>query len=91
MTYTLEDGSFFAQVDCKPLIEAKSEAKVLKLGLLEYFGASTQGAAEDFLLVPDGSGALIRTGQETQTRIPCALRFMVRMRLCLCRRAFIPP
>ena len=75
VTYTLEDGSFFAQVDCKPLIEAKSEAKVLKLGLLEYFGASTQGAAEDFLLVPDGSGALIRTGQETQNQD--TLRFAV--------------
>lgn len=75
VTYTLEDGSFFAQVDCKPLAEAKSDAKVLKLGLLEYFGASTKGAAEDFLLVPDGSGALIRTGQETKNEAP--LRFAV--------------
>lgn len=75
VTYTLEDGSFFAQVDCKPLAEAKSEAKVLKLGLLEYFGASEKGAAEDFLLVPDGSGALLRTGRETKNQDP--LRFAV--------------
>lgn len=75
VTYTLVDGSFFAQVDCKSLAEAKGEAKVLKLGLLEYFGASVQGAAEDFLLVPDGSGALIRTGQETKNND--TLRFAV--------------
>ncbi len=75
VTYTLEDGSFFAQIDCKSLAETTGEAKVLKLGFLEYFGASTQGAADDFILVPDGSGALIRTAQ--QAKANDTLRFAV--------------
>lgn len=75
VTYTLEDGSFFAQIDCKSLAETTGEAKVLKLGFLEYFGASTQGAADDFILVPDGSGALIRTAQKAKAND--TLRFAV--------------
>ncbi len=70
VTYSLEDGSFFAQVDCGGLTQgdqAQNSAKVLKLGLLEYFGASTQGAQGDYLLVPDGSGALLYTSQEAQS------------------------
>lgn len=78
VTYSLEDGSFFAQVDCSSLTQsgqAQGSAKVLKLGLLEYFGASAQGAEGDYLLVPDGSGALIHTAQQAESNE--TLRFAV--------------
>lgn len=75
VTYTLKDGSFFAEVDCASLAEPAGNARVLKLGLLEYFGATTQSGAEDFLLVPDGSGALIKTAQAAEKND--TLRFAV--------------
>lgn len=75
VTYTLQDGSFFAQVDCKNLADEQREARVLKVGLLEYFGAAVQGGAEDFLLVPDGSGALVKTAQQAKEN--GTLRFAV--------------
>lgn len=75
VTYTLQDGSFFAQADCESLTDQNREAKVLQVGLLEYFGAAAESGADDFLLVPDGSGALVKTAQQAEDN--ATMRFAV--------------
>lgn len=56
--YTLSDGSLF--VSCSHTnLSGNPNAKLLNLGLLEFFGAFDKAQEGDFLLVPDGSGALI--------------------------------
>lgn len=75
VTYTLQDGSFFAQVGCESLAAANGDTRVLKVGLLEYFGAAVKSGADDYLLVPDGSGALVKTAQQAKDN--STLRFAV--------------
>ncbi len=61
--YTLTDGSLIVSCSNENL-SGNGNAKIEYLGLLEYFGASSTAAAGDFILVPDGSGALINTAVE---------------------------
>lgn len=58
--YTLSDGSLFVSCSHKNL-SGNPNAKLLNLGILEFFGAFNTTQPGDFLLVPDGSGALIHT------------------------------
>ena len=74
VVFSLEDHELRVSVDCDEIFIA--DGYVLEsLAVLPYFGALTDAAREsvagfgDFLVVPDGSGALIRTDQsdyETQ-------------------------
>jgi hypothetical protein len=64
VTYTLQDGSLSVDISCKDLNKNES-AKVESIELLKYFGATKEADEKDFLLVPDGGGALIHTGKET--------------------------
>ena len=59
VTYTLRDGCFYADVDWKNL--GDSADALLNIGFLEYFGAVDTATEGDYILVPDGSGALIDT------------------------------
>ena len=60
ITYTLADGSLNVSAKSKNLVK-ESTAKITKLNLLPYFGAQKTPTAGDFIFVPDGSGALIKT------------------------------
>lgn len=63
VAYKLEDGSLY--VSCQTTnISSNENAKIVNLGLLESLGASTTAQPGDFMLVPDGSGALIHTAVE---------------------------
>lgn len=59
--YTLRDGSFYANVSMNTLKLPKG-VYLEKIRLLKDFGSYEQSGAEDYIFIPDGSGALIMTG-----------------------------
>lgn len=61
VNYVLQDGSLFVSVDMSKTVCAPG-LTVLDVNLLDFFGASATSAADDYMLVPDGSGAVIKTG-----------------------------
>lgn len=63
MKYTLKDGSLSVSCETQNLSKNKS-VKITDVGVLEYLGATTAAEPGDFMLVPDGSGALIYTAVE---------------------------
>lgn len=58
-TYVLMDGSFYASVKWTNLGNEKDV--LLNVGFLEYFGAAKTASEGDYIVVPDGSGAIIDT------------------------------
>lgn len=60
LTVTLEDGSMIADCTYKN-ITGNPDACIESIELLNYFGAYNDTQEDDYLLVPDGSGAIIRT------------------------------
>jgi len=73
VTYQLADGSLYVSVEHENL-SGNPEARIETLGLLEYFGAYAEGGKEDFLLVPDGCGAAVKTGEEDAEYQPQVFR-----------------
>lgn len=59
--YTLRDGSFYVNVSMNNLQLPKG-VYLEKVRLLKNFGSYEQSGSEDYIFVPDGSGALIMTG-----------------------------
>lgn len=57
--YTLKDGCLYASLDWVNL--GCQDDVLVSIGFLEHFGASAAAQQGDFLLVPDGSGAIIDT------------------------------
>lgn len=70
--YTLRDGSFFVNVSMNTLSLPKG-IYLEKVKVLGDFGAYDQSGAEDYIFVPDGSGALIMTGVEDTEFSPISL------------------
>lgn len=70
--YTLRDGSFFVNVSMNTLSLPKG-VYLEKVKILGDFGAYEQGSADDYIFVPDGSGALIMTGVEDKEFNPISL------------------
>lgn len=70
--YTLRDGSFFVNVSMNTLSLPKG-VYLEKIKVLGDFGAYEQSGAEDYIFVPDGSGALIMTGVEDAEFNPISL------------------
>ena len=70
--YTLRDGSFFVNVSMNTLSLPKG-IYLEKIKVLGDFGAYEQSGAEDYIFVPDGSGALIMTGVEDAEFTPISL------------------
>lgn len=59
--YTLKDGSFYVEASMNNL-KLPEGVFLEKIRLLNDFGAYEQSSADDYIFVPDGSGALIMTG-----------------------------
>lgn len=57
---TLVDGSMIVECSHSNL-SGNPDAYIESIDLLNYFGAYNDSAEDDFLLVPDGCGAIIRT------------------------------
>ncbi|MDD6022057.1 MAG: DUF5696 domain-containing protein [Oscillospiraceae bacterium] len=66
--YTLVDGNFCAKIDCGGIENAGtvSDAVITKIRLLDFFGSSTAASANEYLLVPDNCGGIIRTAKATE-------------------------
>lgn len=61
--YTLRDGSFYVNVSMNNL-HLPDGIFLEDITILNNFGAYEKSGAEDYLFVPDGSGAIIKTGVE---------------------------
>lgn len=61
VTYSLSDGAFYAKINSGDISVSKGYV-IESLGLLNYFGATTVAESDDYIFVPDASGALIMTG-----------------------------
>lgn len=59
--YSLRDGSFYVNISMNTLT-LPDGVYLEKIKVLNNFGAYGQSAPDDFIFVPDGSGALIMTG-----------------------------
>ncbi len=57
VSYTLKDGCLYAELNWKNLGNDKDI--LANIGFLEYFGAGSTQQVGDFILVPDGSGAIV--------------------------------
>ena len=73
VTYELRDGNLYVTADWKNLSE-NADAVVCGMSLLPFFGASTQGAAGDYFLLPDGCGTLLHTDVQDPAFTPIDLR-----------------
>lgn len=60
VNYQIKDGSVYVSAKYENLV-ADSDAKLTKLSLLNFFGAYSEPQHGDYIFVPDGSGALIKT------------------------------
>lgn len=60
VNYQIKDGSVYVSAKYENLV-ANSDAKLTKLSLLNSFGAYSEPQQGDYIFVPDGSGALIKT------------------------------
>ena len=56
--YTLQDGNFYVEADWNNA-SGNANAFIESIGLMERFGALRSPGPEDFLLLPDGGGALL--------------------------------
>lgn len=63
-TYYLKDGCFYADLSWVNL--GNSDDVLINIGFLEYFGADDTARQGDYILVPDGSGALIDTASKEE-------------------------
>ncbi len=63
-TYFLRDGCFYA--DMKWVNLGNEDDVLINIGFLEYFGAANTAAPGDYIVVPDGSGAIIDTASEEE-------------------------
>ena len=72
---SVTDGCMRVSVDCAAIAQEKLPrgAKLLSLSVLPFFGAQTGGGDDDFLLLPDGCGSVIRTKPEPKTFDPIAI------------------
>ena len=72
ITYGLKDGSLYVTVGMNHLTLPEN-VYLEKLTILNHFGAYENSGEDDYIFVPDGSGALIMTGKEDKDFSPIAL------------------
>lgn len=58
VTFTLKNGTLYAETDCS-VIEASKGIVLKSVSILPFFGADREKNEGDYLLVPDGCGATI--------------------------------
>ena len=72
VTYRLDGGSLQVNINMNNLILPK-DVYLEKVTVLNNFGAYESSGADDYIFVPDGSGALIMTGWEDSNFTPVSL------------------
>lgn len=63
--YTLTDGNFYAKIDCSAIenLSTAQGAVITKLRLLDFFGSNSAASSDEYLLVPDNCGGIIKTSK----------------------------
>lgn len=61
--FVVTDGVMTASIDCSAIDSSRlpSDTYIKAVHLLNYFGSSAKGEKGDYILIPDGSGAVIDT------------------------------
>lgn len=72
LTYTLKDGSLYVNMSMNNVV-LPDGVYLEKVSLLNNFGAYEESGTDDYIFVPDGSGALIMTGVDDDTFKPVNL------------------
>ncbi len=72
VNYTLKDGSFYTNVSMNT-VTLPEGVHLEKIRVLKDFGSFEKSEAEDYIFVPDGSGAIIMTGVEDKDFKPISL------------------
>lgn len=70
--YTLRDGSFYVQVNMNS-VELPDGIFLENITLLNNFGAYETSGVDDYIFIPDGSGAILKTGVEDKDFSPILL------------------
>lgn len=70
--YTLRDGSFYVSISMNNLV-LPDGIFLEDISILNNFGAYEKSGTDDYLFIPDGSGAILRTGVEDPDFSPVAL------------------
>ncbi len=70
--YTLRDGSFYTNVSMNNVFLPEN-VRLEQVKVLEHFGAYEESGADDYIFVPDGSGAIIKTGVDDVEFNPLSL------------------
>lgn len=73
VSYTLSDGSFYTSVSMNNLHLPK-DVYIERIKLLDSFGAYSDKKTDDFIFVPDGNGAIIKTGVADPDFTPVSLK-----------------
>lgn len=73
VSYTLSDGSFYASVSMNN-VKLPKGTYLEKIRLLNSFGAYGDSTEGDFIFVPDGSGAIIKTDVADPDFAPVSLK-----------------
>lgn len=67
VTYTLQNGTLEVEIDCASIEQNGDEVILKGISILPYFGASASGGKGDYILVPDGTGAIIDLSKKPET------------------------
>lgn len=73
VSYTLSDGSFYASVSMNSVLLPKG-IFLEKVKILNYFGSCSNAGNGDFIFVPDGIGAVIKTDTSDPDFTPVLLK-----------------
>ncbi len=65
VVFTLADGTFYTKISCGNMMISE-DFRVESIELMNYFGATVSAGENDYILVPDASGALIKIGSAAQ-------------------------
>lgn len=74
--YTLVDGNFYAKVNCQGIENSSDidDVTLTKIRLLDFFGSDNGNASDEYMLVPDNSGAIIKISKSTEKFKDVALK-----------------
>lgn len=66
--YSLKDGVFSVEIPCDSLVNKETSKNVTleSISVLPFFGSSVKGEKGDFILLPDGSGAVMDISSNPQ-------------------------